>query len=186
MGVFSLIREDYRAFSRLRGDGSALRRRLLFFPRLLLNPSVHASVLVRFSNGSPRWLHWLWRNILIWKHSMDIAYRSEIGPGLFFPHPHTITFAPGVRIGERCRISHMVSIGGNVGSERAPIIGDGVAVMPGAQIFGDLTIGDNCVVGTLAYVDSDMPAGSIAVTDKAAVIEGKAEALFGPAGILPY
>ena len=67
MGAFALIREDYRAFSRLRGDGSAVRRRLLFVPRV-----------------------------------------------------------------------------------------------------------------------SDMPAGSIAVADKAAIVEGKAEALFGPAGILPY
>jgi serine acetyltransferase len=186
MGVFALIREDYRAFSRLRGDASAARRRLLFLPRLLINPSLHASVLVRFSNGSPAWMHWFWRNILIWTHSMDIAYRSEIGPGLFFPHPHTITMAPGVVIGARCRISHMTTIAGNVGSARAPILGDGVAVMPGAQILGEVTIGDNCVVGAGAWVDSDMPAGSIAVADKAAIVEGKAEALFGPAGILPY
>jgi serine O-acetyltransferase len=186
MGVFSLIREDYRAFSRLRGDGSALRRRVLFLPRLLVNPSLHASVLVRFSNGSPAWIHWFWRNILIWTHSMDIAHRSEIGPGLFLPHPHSITMAPGVRIGERCRIAHGVTIGGNVGSERAPILGDGVAVMGGAQILGEVTIGDNCVVGAGAWVSSDMPPGSIAVAHKAAIVEGKAEALFGPAGIRPY
>jgi serine acetyltransferase len=157
MGASALIREDYRAFSRLRGDGSAVRRRLLFVSRVLINPSLQASILVRFSNGSPAWLHWLWRNILIWKHSMDISYRSEIG--LFFPHPHTITMVPGVRIRERCRISHMTTIGGN-----APILGDGAG----------------------AWVDSDMPAGTIAVADKAAIVEGKAEALFGPAGTLPY
>jgi len=61
--------------------------------------------------------------------------------------------------------------------------GDGSAVR--RQILGEVTIGDNSVVGAGAWVDSDMP-GSIAVADKAAIVEGKAEALFGSAGILPY
>jgi serine acetyltransferase len=184
MGTFQLIREDYRAYSRLRGDRSALKRRLMFLPRLITNPSLHAVVLLRFSMGCPPWAHWFWRNILIWKHSMDVAYRSDIGPGLFLPHPHTISMAPGVTIGARCRILHMTNIGGNVGSEGGPVIGDGTVVLMGATILGELTIGEGCIIGTGAWVDTDMPAGSIAIAPKATIVEGKAEKLFGSSGIL--
>jgi serine acetyltransferase len=184
LGTFQLIREDYRAFSRLRGDRSSLKRRLLFLPRLFTNPSLHAVVLLRFSMGCPPWAFWFWRNILIWKHSMDVAYRSDIGPGLFLPHPHTISMAPGVTIGARCRILHMTNIGGNVGSEGGPVIGDGVVILLGATILGEVTVGDGCVVGANAWVDQDMPPGSIAVAPKSTIIEGKAEKLFGSSGIL--
>ena len=184
LGIWALMREDYRAFSRLRGDSSAFRRRLLFLPRLLINPSLHAVVLLRLTNGSPPWLHWLWRNILIWKHSIDLAYRCEIGPGLFLPHPHTITMAPGVTIGARCRIAHMTNFGANPGDERGPVIGDGVVVFMNASVIGDLTIGDRCVVGAHAMVTGDMPPGSLAIGPKAAIVEGKGAEILAGGGIL--
>lgn len=184
LGMWSLMREDYRAFSRLRGDSSAFRRRLLFLPRLLINPSLHAVVLLRLANGSPPWLHWLWRNILIWKHSMDLAYRCEIGPGLFLPHPHSITMAPGVTIGAKCRIAHLTNFGANPGDKHGPVIGDGVVVFMGASVIGDLTIGDDCVVGAHAMVMDDMPPGSLAIGPKARIVEGRGADILSDGGIL--
>jgi serine acetyltransferase len=184
LGMWALMREDYRAFSRLRGDSSSLKRRILFLPRLLINPSLHAVVLLRLTNGSPPWLHWLWRNILIWKHSMDLAYRCEIGPGLFLPHPHTISMAPGVTIGARCRIAHMTNFGAQPGDEHGPVIGDGVVVFMNASVIGDLTIGDGCVVGAHAMVTKDMPPGSLAIGPKSTIVEGKGSEILASGHII--
>jgi hypothetical protein len=123
--VRELILSDYRAFSGLRGDGP-LKRRMLALPRMLLNPSLHAVVLVRLANGSPRWLHWFWRNVLMWKHSMELVYRSSIGPGLVLPHPIGIVIGRDVRIGRDARIMHNVVIGPNFLDDRMPVIGDAV------------------------------------------------------------
>jgi serine O-acetyltransferase len=142
---------------------------------MLMNPSLHAVVLIRLSQGCPPWIHWFWRNILISKHSMDVSYGVEIGPGLFLPHPHTITVAPGVKLGARCQLLNGITIGAGVGAERCPRLGDDVVVMLGAVILGDLEIGDGCIVGAYAWVDSDMPPGSLAVAPKATIAEGKGE-----------
>ncbi len=158
-GLFALILSDYRAFSELRGDG-ALRRRLLLVPRLLLNPSLHATVLIRLANGCPRWSHWFWRNLLVWKHSSDIVHRSSIGPGLILPHPIGIVIGRGVRIGSRVTIAHNVTIGVNVGKPGVPTIGDGVIVCTQAMIFGPVEVGARSLIGAGALVDFDVPAGA--------------------------
>jgi serine acetyltransferase len=184
LGMWALMREDYRAFSRLRGDSTRLKRRLLFLPRLMINPSLHAVVLLRLTNGSPPWLHWLWRNILIWKHSMDLAYRCEIGPGLFLPHPHSITMAPGVTIGARCRVAHMTNFGAQPGDEHGPVIGDGVVIFMNASVIGDLTIGNGCVIGAHAMVTRDMPPGSLAIGPKAQIVEDKGAEILASGSII--
>ena len=179
-GLVRLILSDCRAFSDLRGD-SARRRRLLLVPRLLLNPSLHATVLVRLSNASPRWLHWLWRNILIWKHSTEVVHRSSIGPGLILPHPFGIAIGRNVRIGRGVTIAHNVSIGANFGSEGVPIIGDGVVVCTNAMIFGAVEVGERSILGAGALVDFDVPAGAVVAAARGQLLERRAEELL-PAG----
>jgi serine acetyltransferase len=158
--VLALIAADYRAFSRLRGDARQ-RRWLLALPRLLLNPSLHAVVLVRLASGGPRWLHWLWRNVLIAKHSMDIGHDIAIGPGLILPHPFGIAIGKGTLIGRDVLIAHNVSIGPNVHSLRLPRIGDRAHLSLGATILGDIELGNGCLIGANAFVDFDVPPGGV-------------------------
>ena len=169
-----LIGEDYRAFADLRGD-SALRRRLLMMPRILLNPSLHAVVIIRLSNASPRWLHWFWRNLMMWKHSMDIGYRPTIGPGLILPHPIGIVIGRDVRIGRRVTIMHNVSVGPNIGAVGLPEIGDRCVLLANCMIFGDIEIGAGSVVGAGASITFDVPPDSVAQTES--VREGAREKL---------
>ena len=172
-GLPALIMGDYRAFADLRSDG-ALRRWALMLPRMLLNPSLHAVVLVRLSNAGPRWLHWFWRNVLIWKHSMDVVYKPIIGPGLLLPHPFGIAIGRNVRIGRRVTITHNVSIGPNFGSPGVPVIGDRALICANSKIFGDIEIGADSIVGAGAFVDFDVPPGRVVGTPRARLIDSEA------------
>lgn len=52
---------------------------------------------------------------------------------------------------------------GEAAYERAPTrIGSGVYIGPNAVVQMGVTIGDRSVVGALAFVNSDIPAGSMA------------------------
>lgn len=174
--VLALIRSDYDAWADLRRDGPR-RRRLLMLPRMLLNPSMHAVVLVRLANGAPRWSHWLWRNILIWKHSMDIVHRSDIGPGLILPHPFNIAIAPGVRVGRRVIITHSVSLGPNFRDGGMPRVGDNTVLLTNSGLFGGIEVGEGCIIGSGCFVDFDVPAGSIVRAPRATVVEERAREL---------
>ncbi|HEY2327592.1 MAG TPA: hypothetical protein VGH52_08930 [Gaiellaceae bacterium] len=146
-------------------------------PRLLLNPSLQAVVLIRFAIAGPRSLHWFWRNILIWKHSIEVMYRPLIGPGLLLPHPFGITIAKGVRIGRGVTIMHLVSIGANLGSSEVPVIGDGVVVFAHSMIFGAVEIGSRSLIGAGACVDFDVPAGGVVRGPRSELRERGAEIL---------
>lgn len=155
--MFRLIQGDYRMHSRVRED-TPVRRRLLALPRMLLNPSLHAVVLIRLSNASPRSLHWLWRNILIWKHSIDVSYRPVIGPGLILPHPLGIVIGPEVLIGRNVMLQHNITLGtkrGTLGSG-TPVIEDEVTIFPGSVVIGDITVGQGATIGANSLIDEDV------------------------------
>jgi len=81
----------------------------------------------------------------------------NIGPGLAIVHG----FATGIgakSIGENCKIYQLVSIGGT--KHGAPVIKDNVTIYPGAILFGNITIGNNVVIGANATVFRDIPDNS--------------------------
>src|ERR1700677_1579280 len=96
-GLFGLIVSDYLACyvatptrERLgvavgNKQESASRRALLFLPRVMHTPCLHATVLIRLAMRSPSFTLGLWRTVLIAKHSIDINAGMKIGPGLLFP-----------------------------------------------------------------------------------------------------
>lgn len=58
-------------------------------------------------------------------------------------------------IEKNCQIMQQVTIGINNG--RKPILGDNVVVSCGAKVIGEITIGNNVVIGTNAVVCKDIP-----------------------------
>jgi serine acetyltransferase len=169
MSWLQLARSDYRVYADLRGD-SKLKRRLLALPRIMLNPSLHLVILMRLANASPTWLHWLWRNILISKHSVEMVHRSHIGPGLICPHPFGIAIGQDVRIGARVVITHGVTLATNVGSYETPVVEDRVILLTGSKVFGGVTVGEGSLVGAGAVVDFDVPPDSVVAYPKSQVI----------------
>lgn len=90
--------------------------------------------------------------------TLIITTRSEnIGEGLFLNIG--ISTAIGAKsIGKNCKIGHQVTIGNFEGKK--PTIMDNVLIHPGAIIFGDLTIGNNSIIGANATVFKDVPDNS--------------------------
>ena len=155
-GLLSLVISDYVAYY----CPSAMRRRweirtsnkahspaklaLLFLPRMLTNPCLHATALMRIALSGPRFLHGLWRTILIGKHSIDIQPNIEIGPGFVLPHPIGINLGWGLRIGRNVTILHNVSIGLAVPSppgdtKLSPTLEDDVILFGDAWALGPIT-----------------------------------------------
>ena len=85
----------------------------------------------------------------------------QIGKGLLVEHFGGIIIDGNSIIGEYCTISHCVTIGNKVPSGDVPVIGNNVYICVGAKILGNITIGDNCVVGANAVVLKSFPPKTI-------------------------
>jgi serine O-acetyltransferase len=142
------------------------RLALLFFPRVLNNPCLHATIMIRLAMAGPRWMIGFWRTVLIAKHSMDINPIMEIGPGLMLPHPVGILLGQGLRVGSRVTILHHVSIGGNPrirhdAPQLSPDIGNEVIIYTQSIVIGPIKIGDGAVIGARSWVDKHVEPGAV-------------------------
>ena len=92
----------------------------------------------------------------------------ELGPRLYIQHGIATMFSAR-KIGAYCWINQQVSIGFSFDGG-LPIIGDNVRVCPGAKVFGNITIGDNAIIGANAVVTKDVPANAIVAGNPAVII----------------
>ena len=81
------------------------------------------------------------------------------------PHPVGIIIGKNVRIGNDVKIYQNVTIGGMDGNY--PSIGNGVTIYAGSNIIGNVTIGDNAVIGAGSVVVKDIPSQAVAVGNPA-------------------
>lgn len=79
----------------------------------------------------------------------------KIGPGLAISHGFGSTIG-AKSIGKNCTIFQQVTLGA-AGSTGFPTILDNVTIYAGAVVIGDVTIGNNSVVGANATVFRDIP-----------------------------
>ncbi|MGI8557684.1 MAG: serine acetyltransferase [Solirubrobacteraceae bacterium] len=176
-GLFELIISDYVAYyratpmrTRWSVSGSTRheskrRLALMFIPRMLHNPCLHATLLLRLALRSPKFMMGFWRTALIAKHTIDIQGGIEIGPGLLLPHPLGIVLGWQARIGRDVTILHSVTIGGVVRHpegepQLCPAIGDDVVIYPQSILVGPITVGSGAVIGAGAWLDHDLPPGA--------------------------
>ncbi|KAA8815144.1 serine acetyltransferase [Bifidobacterium callitrichos] len=76
---------------------------------------------------------------------------NTCGKGLSIAHLGTIVINDEAKIGDYLRIHVGVVIGKGHGG--VPHIGNNVYIGPGAKIFGDISIGDNCRIGANAVAN---------------------------------
>lgn len=161
----ALIAADYLAACSETRE-SPRRMAIMFVPRLIHNPSLHATVILRLAHSSPRFLFGLWRTLLVAKHAIDVEGRVEVGPGLILPHPIGIVLGRGTRIGSNVRILNNVTIGARPGhdvawSRACPDIRDGVTIWTQSIVVGPITVGENAVIGARSWIDRDVASGEV-------------------------
>jgi serine O-acetyltransferase len=173
-GVFALIASDYVALYREKNEAPA-RMALMFVPRFIQHPALHATAMIRLALVTPKFLFGLWRTLLISKHSIDINRDMKLGPGLMLPHPMNIVLGWGLEVGANVTILHDCSLGGWPTDPRnplkrpetedlgqvCPVIGDRVTIYMKSVILGPVTIGDDAVIGARSWVVRDVAADEV-------------------------
>jgi serine O-acetyltransferase len=121
--------------------------------------------------------------------AMDLAWRSQIGPGLALTHGWGLVVSPGARIGGNVTLFHGVTIGLRLRIakdgrrlEEYPVLEDEVWVGPHAIIVGGVRIGRGSRIGAGAFVTENVPPFSVVAGNPAAIVrEGCAADVFNPA-----
>lgn len=92
---------------------------------------------------------------------IEIHPGAKIGKNLFIDHGGGLVIGETAVIGNNCHIYHGVTLGGVSleAKKRHPTLEDFVLIGAGAQILGDITIGQGSKVGANSVVTKDVPAG---------------------------
>lgn len=100
--------------------------------------------------------------------TLTIPKTTKVGDGVLLFHSYG-TILNAREIGDGCRIVCNITLGDKKG--KTPIIGKHVEILPGAVIAGDVTIGDNCVIGPNAVVYKSVPANCVVVGNPAYILK---------------
>jgi serine O-acetyltransferase len=142
------------------------------YPRnaLLVDRSLWAIAVYRFGQAvlsTPRFaqyfLYPFYRLMMVISQiltNIEICKRAQIGPGLRIYHAGPIVINDDVTIGAECTL-RVGNILGNRVDDKCPALGDRVTLGAGAQILGDVTVGDDVIIGAMSLVISDVPSKSI-------------------------
>ena len=155
-----LIKEDLVAYRKEYGLSESNTYCLL---NLLFHNKSFRS-LFYFRIGSLKWL------LSLLAHGMQhlTLTKIPIGGGLLLFHAYG-TILNAASIGRNCRIVHNVTLGEkNCGK---PVIGDCVEILTNAVIFGDIRIGNNCVIGPGAVVFKSIPDNCVVVGNPAYILK---------------
>ncbi len=99
---------------------------------------------------------------------IQIEIFTEIGRGLYISNKGNCIIGAR-KIGERCTISHNVTIG--IGLDGVPPeIGDNVQIESNSLIYGNITIGNDVVIKNGTVLHRNVPSGSIVQGNPAKII----------------
>ena len=99
---------------------------------------------------------------------IDIHPACQIGSPFFIDHGTGIVIGETTIIGNNVRLYQGVTLGALSpkqgqkikGVKRHPTIKDNVVIYAGATLLGDITIGENVVIGGGVYIDEDIPSNT--------------------------
>ena len=96
---------------------------------------------------------------------------GRIGPRFRLIHGGSVYLGGKMVMGSDCMVFHEVTVGPrSPRSPGHPVIGDRVRIQPGAKVLGDISIGDDAVIGANSVVIEDVPSGAVVAGNPARVI----------------
>jgi serine O-acetyltransferase len=126
----------------------------------LLNPSLMAAMLFRLSATSSGPSHVFLRWLTLSLFASDVSTGAVFMGAVEFPHPTGIVIGRGAIIGANTRIFQNVTVGSSRRGEY-PIIGNDVILYSGSVVAGNLTVGDNAIVGANCVVSRSVSASDV-------------------------
>ena len=102
---------------------------------------------------------------------IDIHPGARLGQGVFIDHGTGVVIGETAVVGDNVRIYQGVTLGaGNFpkdacgmlikGLKRHPTVGSNVTIYSGASVLGNITIGDDSVIGGNVWLTESLPAGT--------------------------
>lgn len=116
--------------------------------------------------GNAKYLIWY----RLWPHpSFTLATDMKIGSGFQCVHPFA-TIVNAKEIGLNFSVRNNVTIGNNKRGDR-PVIGNNVSINANAVVVGDITLGDNVVVGAGTVLTKSVPDNCVVVGNPAFILK---------------
>lgn len=113
-----------------------------------------------------------------YKYGIEISYRTEIGGGICITHPvGIVVFAKSIGSKPWFHTGCVIGQAHN-GRGDTPVIGNNVSFGTGCKVIGNITIGNNVIIGANAVVVKDVPDNSIVAGVPAKVI-GHCDGVWG-------
>jgi len=136
---------------------------------LLCYPGLHAVWIYRFTHKLYKARLYLLARLASqwarWMTGIEIHPGAQIGKRLFIDHGMGVVIGETAVVGDDVTIYQGVTLGGT-GKERGkrhPTILNRVVIGTGAQVLGDITVGENSRVGAASVVIDDVPENSTIV-----------------------
>lgn len=105
-----------------------------------------------------------------WVIGFEVPYRTRIGKGLKVYHLQAIVINPNVVIGENFVARQNLTIGSSRPNGKCPVIGNNVECGAQVVIVGDITIGNNVIIGAGSIVISSFPDNCVVVGNPARMV----------------
>lgn len=99
----------------------------------------------------------------------EIQAGATIGRRFTIHHGYAVVINKFVVAGDDFTIRHGVTIGNRGKSNACPVIGNGVELGANVVIIGDITLGNNVIVGAGSMVLDSVPDNALVVGEKAQV-----------------
>jgi len=163
VSLIASIKRDIKAV--FEGDPAAVST----LEVLLAYPGFHARQFHRLAHTLWRWhipvLPRLLSHISRFITGIEIHPGAKIGEGFFIDHGMGVVIGETTVIGDNVILYQGVTLGGtsHQRAKRHPTLGNSVVVGVGAQLIGDITIGDNTKVGAGSVVVTSAPANATVV-----------------------
>jgi putative colanic acid biosynthesis acetyltransferase WcaB len=120
------------------------------------------------------WYLIFYRFFVEWFLNIEIHWNVRAGKGLMMEHGHGTVINGSAVLGEFCTVRHLTTIGNkklpNGTYSRSPHIGNHVDIGANVSIIGDITIGDNVIIGVGSVVTKNVPSNCIVVGNPARIL----------------